>query len=55
LGGWNEFRTSYFVELDALTELVAQLRGWADGHLVTLVYSAPDEEHNNAVALKRSI
>ncbi len=24
----------------------------ADGHLVTLVYGAHDEEHNNAVALK---
>lgn len=49
---WDEFRTRYFAELDARPELVAQLRAWADGHLVTLVYGAHDEAHNNAVALK---
>lgn len=49
---WDEFRKRYFAELDEHPELVAQLRAWADGHLVTLVYGAHDEEHNNAVALK---
>lgn len=49
---WDEFRKRYFAELDEHPELVAQLRARADGHLVTLVYGAHDEEHNNAVALK---
>ncbi len=49
---WEEFRKRYFRELDARPELVQQLREWADGHTVTLVYGARDTEHNNAVALK---
>ena len=49
---WEEFRKRYFGELDAQHELVQQLREWADGHTVTLVYGARDTEHNNAVALK---
>jgi len=49
---WDEFRDRYFAELDEKPDLVAQLREWADGHALTLVYGAKDEEHNNAVALK---
>lgn len=50
---WEEFRERYFDELDAKPELVNQLREWADGRALTLVYGAGDTEHNNAVALKR--
>lgn len=49
---WDEFRERYFEELDGKPDLVARLREWADGHALTLVYGAKDEEHNNAVALK---
>jgi len=49
---WNEFRRRYFRELgnnpDAWQPLVARARRGR----VTLVYSAHDTEHNNAVALK---
>ena len=49
---WDEFRKRYARELEqrseALEELVEKARA---GH-VTLVFSAKDTEHNNAVALK---
>lgn len=49
---WEEFRRLYFAELDNHTEawqpLVASVRKGD----VTLLYSARDTEHNNAVALK---
>jgi uncharacterized protein YeaO (DUF488 family) len=49
---WTEFRDRYFRELEnnseALNELMAHLRYG----IVTLVYGAKDQEHNNAVALK---
>ncbi len=49
---WSEFRRRYFRELekhpDAWQPLVAQ----ASRGRITLVYSAHDTEHNNAVALK---
>ncbi len=52
---WNEFRKRYARELeqhsDALEELVEEARA---GH-VTLVYSAKDTEHNNAVALREHL
>lgn len=51
-GKWAEFRRRYFKELakhlDAWQPLLAQARRGR----VTLVYSAHDTEHNNAVALK---
>lgn len=49
---WDEFRERYFEELDDRSEMVEKLREWSDGHTLTLVYGASDEEHNNAVALK---
>ena len=49
---WGEFRRRYFRELgkhgDTWQPLVARARRG----MVTLVYSAHDTEHNNAVALK---
>ncbi len=49
---WDEFRRRYFAELDAHPEAVRRLREAARRGAVTLLYSARDEEHNNAVALK---
>jgi uncharacterized protein YeaO (DUF488 family) len=47
---WEEFRRRYFAELDAKPQ------GWqpllAKPGDVTLLYSARDREHNNAVALR---
>ncbi len=49
---WVEFKRRYFAELDALPELLAELRKLATGRTVTLIYGAKDTEHNQAVALK---
>lgn len=54
---WAEFEERYARELQsedaraALEELVRE----ASSETVTLVYSAHDEEHNNAVVLKRMV
>lgn len=48
---WIEFRKKYFSELkdkkELLKELIRQYKT-----ILTLVYAAKDNEHNNAVALK---
>jgi uncharacterized protein YeaO (DUF488 family) len=49
---WDQFKKRYFQELTAHPDEVAALRQRADGHRLTLVYAAKDQEHNNAVALK---
>jgi uncharacterized protein YeaO (DUF488 family) len=49
---WPEFRRRYFAELDSHPEACEQLRSAGRRSRVTLVYSAHDTEHNNAVALK---
>src|SRR5436305_11159919 len=49
---WKEFRRRYSAELDAkLESLQPILEAMRQGD-VTLLYSAHDTEHNNAVALK---
>ena len=49
---WEEFRKRYARELDANPDAVAELRQWLKHGRVTLVYSARDTEHNQAVALR---
>jgi 5,10-methenyltetrahydrofolate synthetase len=49
---WREFRRRYFVELDGRPEVVAALRAEMRQGPVTLVYSARDAEHNQALALR---
>jgi uncharacterized protein YeaO (DUF488 family) len=49
---WAEFRRRYFAELSDRPDLVERLVEMARGAPLTLVYSAKDEEHNNAVALR---
>lgn len=49
---WEEFRRRYFKELDHNTAAWEPLQQAARRGTVTLVYSAHDTEHNNAVALK---
>jgi uncharacterized protein YeaO (DUF488 family) len=50
---WPEFCRRYAAELKTKASEVKSLRDKARAGRVTLVYSAADVEHNNAVALKR--
>jgi uncharacterized protein YeaO (DUF488 family) len=49
---WAEFRRRYRAELDAKPEAWQPLLRAARRGRVTLLYSARDTEHNNALALK---
>lgn len=49
---WEEFKERYFAELDERIPVVEKLVERAKECNVTLVYSARDAEHNNAVALQ---
>jgi uncharacterized protein YeaO (DUF488 family) len=49
---WKEFERKYWKELKDHTDAVELLRRKAKQGAVTLVYSAHDEQHNAAVALK---
>ena len=49
---WGEFLRRYHTELKDKKELVAELKGRAKKGTVTLLYSAKDEMHNQAVALQ---
>ena len=48
---WDEFRKRYAAELDRNAEATAKLRALIVQGPVTLLYSARDDEHNQAVAL----
>jgi len=48
---WTEFRKRYFAELDKKPEAWRPLLEAGRKGTVTLVYSAQDSQHNNAVAL----
>jgi len=48
---WREFRRRYFAELRT-KDVGKVIRAAARRGNVTLLYSARDEEHNNALALK---
>jgi len=50
---WDEFQRRYFDELDGQDEALDQLRRRLGEGPVTLLFGAKDEEHNQAVALKR--
>ena len=49
---WDEFRRRYFLELEKHSEAWQPLLARGRRGRVTLVYSAHDTEHNNAIALK---
>ncbi|MEO8135263.1 MAG: DUF488 domain-containing protein [Betaproteobacteria bacterium] len=49
---WQEFSERYAVEVDQHAEPFQQLRNLARQGAVTLVYSAHDEVHNDAVVLR---
>jgi uncharacterized protein YeaO (DUF488 family) len=50
---WAEFEKRYFRELEAQPDLLNELKAKARLGQVTLVFAKRDEQHNNAVALKR--
>ena len=49
---WGEFRRRYAVEVHAHSSQLAELRSLARRGPITLVYSAHDEMHNDAVVLR---
>jgi uncharacterized protein YeaO (DUF488 family) len=49
---WDEFRRRYQAELAQATDLLDELRALARGRRVTLLFSAKDEAHNNAMVLR---
>ena len=49
---WSEFKLKYANELRGKEALLEKLRTDAGKETITLLYSAKDEEHNQAVALK---
>jgi len=51
-GRWVEFRKRYFAELTAKRDAWMPILETAKKGNVTLLFSAHDSEHNNAVALK---
>ena len=52
---WDEFRRRYAKEVHQHPELLDQLRSLAREGPITLVYSARDEVHNDAVELRHVI
>ena len=50
-GRWPEFRRRYARELARQPDLLAHVRSLGSQGVVTLLYSARDREHNQAVAL----
>ena len=50
---WDEFCARYTAELAQKPDLMAQLHELARDGVLTLVYSARDEQHNDAVVLRR--
>ena len=53
---WNEFRKRYRAELEKKKDLVAELKKLEKEHgTLTLVFSAKDESHNQAVVLAEAL
>lgn len=52
---WNEFCRRYADEMKEHRELLEEMRARARKGRITLVFSARDEKHNDAVALRRFI
>jgi uncharacterized protein YeaO (DUF488 family) len=52
---WPQFRARYAQELLGHADLLRQLRALARLGPITLVYSAHDKEHNNAVVIRDAL
>jgi uncharacterized protein YeaO (DUF488 family) len=49
---WGKFCERYYKELESKQHELNVLRSHSEGSVVTLLFSARDAEHNNAIALK---
>lgn len=49
---WGEFKKKFIKELDGNPQVVKQLRQAPTGKVLTLIYAAKDQQHNNAVVIK---
>lgn len=52
---WNDFKKRYRLELKKNNEPVLVLKEHLKKGIVTLVYAAKDEEHNEALVLKEMV
>ena len=52
---WHEFCNRYAAEMHEHQDLLRELRARARNGRITLVFSARDERHNDAVALKNFV
>ncbi|MCX8571310.1 DUF488 domain-containing protein [Aminobacter sp. MET-1] len=52
---WDEFRSRYLAELDGQHAQLEALRAHTGKRPLTLVYSARDETHNQAVVLREAL
>jgi uncharacterized protein YeaO (DUF488 family) len=52
---WDEFRARYRAEINRHRGAMHDLRVLARSGVITLVYSARDEQHNDAVVLRNAI
>ena len=52
---WKDFRIKFRKELKSKHDLVEKLRNYSRQGTVTLLFSAKDEEHNNAVVIKEVV
>src|SRR5688572_14444543 len=50
---WKRFQVRYREELNEKKDVLQELKQRSTGHTVTLVYGARDEEHNEALVLKK--
>jgi len=50
---WNQFQARYREELRERKDALELLKRKSNTHTVTLVYAARDEQHNEALVLKR--
>jgi len=50
---WKQFQIRYRKELHEKKDALQELKQKCKGHTITLVYGARDEEHNEAVVLKK--
>jgi uncharacterized protein YeaO (DUF488 family) len=53
-GRWEEFKERYLDELKGNSEQIRLLKQELDKGIVTLVYGAKDEEHNQAVVIQEN-
>ena len=53
LARWKQFQAHYRKELREKKDALELLKRKSNAHTVTLVYAAPDEQHNEALVLKR--